>query len=360
MRINNLSAAGFRNLEISGQRLYDGLNILTGDNAQGKTSFLEAVYFCALGRAIRTRSDGELVRWGSQTAHVRLDMERAGITVTIDAFLEIQGRKTAKSISVDKIPVRHIKDLYGRMLVVTFSPEDLKLVKAGPSERRRFIDIELCQLSSVYYNDLKEYHRALKQRNILLKTLQKSRANYDSLFVWDEQLAGYGERIMKTRSEFVKRMSEAASEIHGNITQGAEKLTLTYSPGFASLDIIGKTHERDIARGSTLEGVHTDDIEFTLNGVSARHFGSQGQQRTSALSAKLAEISIIEKSTGEHPVLLLDDVLSELDNHRQRFLFKQIENLQTILTCTGIEDAVSAAGSLNIMRMENGKIVNEG
>jgi DNA replication and repair protein RecF len=187
---------------------------------------------------------------------------------------------------------------------------------------------------------LREYHRALKQRNALLKILQKDRSGQDSLSIWDEQLVNYGLRIIKTRSSFVKKISEIAKSIHEKITQGAEELKLEYKPSLQPENYaasLAKSHDKDIYRGTTSDGVHTDDIDFSINGISVRHFGSQGQQRTAALSAKLAEIEIIKQSTGETPILLLDDVLSELDKFRQRFLLEQINDLQTLVTCTGVD-----------------------
>jgi DNA replication and repair protein RecF len=363
MKIERFSAKGFRNLCIDEQELSADVNIIFGDNAQGKTNFLEAVYFCAFGRSLRARMDSELVCWGENAAHIRLHTERAGMRTMLDAALELQGKKAVKSISADFIPVRHMKDLFGRLLVVMFSPEDLRLIKAGPSERRRFMDMEICQLSPVYYSDLREYFRALKQRNALLKILQKDRNNpmRDSLSVWDEQLTNFGLRIIKTRQNFVKKIDETASQIHANITQGAEELRLVYKAGISPENyaaVLQKSHEKDIARGTTSDGIHTDDIEFTVNEISVRHFGSQGQQRTAALSAKLAEIEIIKQSTGETPILLLDDVLSELDKHRQKFLLEQICNLQTIVTCTGVEEF--QINDYKKLSMHGGKISHKG
>ncbi|MCL2840591.1 MAG: DNA replication/repair protein RecF [Defluviitaleaceae bacterium] len=355
MIIKSLSVKGYRNLEIPHQALLSGINILQGNNAQGKTNCLEAIYFCAFGRSLRARGDGELIQWGETTSHIRLELERGGIPYTLDAMLESQGKKTIKSLSMDKVPIRHMKDLFGRLLVVMFSPEDLRLIKAGPSERRRFMDMEICQLSPVYYSDLKEYHRALKQRNALLKT----KPDKISLEIWDEQLVNFGQRIIKTRTNFIKKINIIAAEIHNNITQGAEALYLEYKPGInpeAYAETLKKSHDKDIYRGSTSEGIHTDDIDFTINGISVRHFGSQGQQRTAALSSKLAEISIIKQAANETPILLLDDVLSELDAHRQKFLFSQITDLQTIITCTGVEDFLKTNIHSHILNVEGGKI----
>ncbi|MCL1842435.1 MAG: DNA replication/repair protein RecF [Defluviitaleaceae bacterium] len=340
MHIKNISVSGFRNLDVKNLEFSPGVNILHGDNAQGKTNLLEAVYFCAFGRSLRARHDSELILWGEKTAFIRAQIERAGYTSVLDARLEQTGKKVIKSVALDLISVKHMKDLFGRLLVVMFSPEDLRLIKAGPSERRRFMDMEICQLSPVYYSHLREYFRGLKQRNALLKILQKDKSQKESLSVWDEQLTKYGRKIIKTRMAFVKKISDTAAEIHRNITQNTEELLLEYKPGICDekyAATLAKSHERDILRGTTSEGIHTDDIEFSINNISARHFGSQGQQRTAALSAKLAEIQIIKQSANETPILLLDDVLSELDNRRQTFLLQQIKNQQTIITCTGIE-----------------------
>ena len=350
-------------MNIENQELSPKINILHGMNAQGKTNFLESIYFCAFGRPMRSNSDCDLVSFDEKSAHVRVDVEKNSYNFRIDAHIEKYKNKSAKSLSVDRIPVKHMKELFGLLLVVMFSPEDLSLIKAGPSERRRFMDIEICQLSPVYYGDLREYFRVLKQRNVLLKSLQKDRSLMDSLFVWDEQLIYYGSRIIKTRSVFIDKINNIAQEIHSKITQNKENLELTYSPNISNLDdyveIMSKSHERDIARGSTSNGIHKDDVLFSVNGISARNFGSQGQQRTAALSTKLAEIEIIKSSASETPILLLDDVLSELDKFRQQFLLSQIEGIQTLITCTGVEDVLMAKtiGEYKTIKVENGRLI---
>jgi len=362
MWVSSIAANCFRNLDIHGQELSQGVNILHGMNAQGKTSLLEALYFCAFGRSLRAGHDKELIKFEQPSAHVQVEINRDGYSSTMDAHIQRLGTKTKKGLSVNRVPIKHMKELFGRLLVVMFSPEDLRLVKAGPYERRRFMDMEICQLSPVYYGDLKEYHRALKQRNALLKVLQKGKADAIGLEVWDEQLANYGKRIMKARLAFVKRVSDIAREIHANITQGVETLELTYAPSIANIDAylesLNKSHARDIGQATTTLGVHKDDINFEINNISARFFGSQGQQRTAALSVKLAEIEIIKQSAKQTPVLLLDDVLSELDANRQRFLLSQIKDIQTLVTCTGLEDILlTTMKDCTIMKMENGRIV---
>jgi len=361
MLITNISATAFRNLEIESQEFSPKINILHGMNAQGKTNCLESIYFCAFGRPMRSNMDCDLVGFNEKAAHVRVDVQKNLANFRIDAHIERYKNKSAKSLSIDRIPIKHMKELFGLLLVVMFSPEDLSLIKAGPSERRRFMDIEICQLSPVYYGDLREYFRALKQRNALLKTLQKDRSQMDSLSIWDEQLIYYGARIIKTRSGFVNRINNIAREIHFKITQNKENLQLIYAPNISDdySEVMSKSHERDIIRGSTSNGIHKDDIVFTVNGISARNFGSQGQQRTAALSAKLAEIEIIKSSALETPILLLDDVLSELDKFRQQFLLTQIEGIQTLITCTGVEDVLMAKtiGEYKTIKVENGRLL---
>jgi DNA replication and repair protein RecF len=365
MWISSFSAGGFRNLDIENQELFSGVNILHGMNAQGKTGFLEAVYFCAFGRSLRAGSDKELIQFEKSTAYIRVDVNRGAYSYLLDARIECNGSKTKKGLAVNNVPIKHMKDLFGRLLVVMFSPEDLRLIKAGPYERRRFMDMEICQLSPVYYSYLKEYYRVLKQRNALLKILQKDKNRQEilTLGIWDEQLVNYGQRIMKARLAFINKINDIAREIHLNITQGAENLELSYEPNISNIEKYSENLEkscaRDIAQGTTTSGIHKDDIKFTINNISARFFGSQGQQRTAALSAKLAEIEIIKQSTNETPVLLLDDVLSELDGSRQQFLLKQISNLQTLVTCTGLEDILLSFNDYKVMKMENGRLINE-
>jgi len=220
--------------------------------------------------------------------------------------------------------------------------------------------MEICQLSNIYYSDLREYHRALKQRNALLKILQKDKSQVDSLDVWDIQLANFGTRVMKARMLFVKKVNDIAKEIHSNITQGTEDLELVYDPNVTHIDNyfdnMSKVRKRDILQGTTTVGIHKDDILFKINGISARNYGSQGQQRTAALSAKLAEIEIIKQQTNETPILLLDDVLSELDGNRQQFLINQISDLQTLITCTGLEDVLLHIKDCKILKVNDGRI----
>lgn len=362
MRVSHLHIKDFRNFDTLHTDLSPGVNILYGDNAQGKTNFLEAVYFCATGRSQRAGSDRELIRFGQREAHLRAEIVREGEDVrVIDAHIQQNESRSVKGIAIDHLPVKKLNELFGLLLVVIFSPEDLRLIKAGPAERRAFMDMELCQLSPVYYHELRQYHHALKQRNHLLKSMQTNPKLADTVFVWDEQLCRYGRRIMSFRSAFVRKAGELAADMHARMTGGTEQLAMQYRPHIVNPDDyeekLKKTLPRDIALGSTGSGAHRDDILFTVNGADARMYGSQGQQRTAALSAKLAEIDIIREETHREPVLLLDDVLSELDEHRQAFLLSRMGPAQTLLTCTGVEDLITKnapRGDVRILRMENG------
>lgn len=371
MWLENIRINNFRNIRGINQNFDPGINIIYGMNAQGKTSLLEAVYFCALGRSLRAGTDKELISFNSPFCHVQSQLNRGASTVLLDAHLQHEYGKTKKALSINQVPVTHMKDLFGQLLVVMFSPDDLRLVKAGPSERRRFIDMELCQLSAVYYSNLKEYYRALKQRNALLKLIRTEKHHRESLPVWDQQLAEYGVRISKARASFISRVNEIAQCIHHNITQGAEFLVLKYAPSILDVELyllnLEKSYERDIIQGTTTVGIHKDDMHFTINDIVARNYGSQGQQRTVALSLKLAEIELIKQHTGETPVLLLDDVFSELDSIRQDYLLSHICNLQTFITCTGVEDVLrqnKRASNKNplsksIFKMAKGSIFKE-
>lgn len=335
-----------------------GITILHGDNAQGKTNFLEAVYFCALGRPLRADHSRELIPMGADTAHVRASfVSDTGAPFTVDAHIAQNGSKSVKSISIDRQPVKNTRELFGRVPIVSFAPEDLRLVKEGPALRRKFMDIEICQLSPVYYQELKDYYRALRQRNHLLKLIQKNRAAPDYLAVWDDQLITHGSRIMRTRAAFIEKISALAAQIHQQITQHTETLTLTYKTQdeatFAAA--LQRNQRRDIALGTTATGIHRDDIQFNIQHQNARTYASQGQTRTAVLSTKLAEIALIQERTSTTPILLLDDVFSELDTHRQQFLLKQVGGIQVLLTCTGVDGLLKDMNAKKL-NMNNGKI----
>lgn len=358
MYITNISLKNFRNYEGLSVKLEDGVNIFYGNNAQGKTNLLESIYLCASGRSQRTHNDFELIKFGFTNAFLQVIVNNNNYIDKIDVCLK---RDNKKGIAVNGVNIKKLGDLFGILLTVIFSPEDLCLIKSGPSERRKFMDVELCQLSNIYYYELNQYYKILKQRNSLLKSIKINKSLKDTLLVWDEQLSLHGNKIMKIRKKFTEEISEISSKIHSNITNGKENLTVIYKPNCNEdefLEKLLKNYDRDILRGTTTVGIHKDDISFIVNDMDVKIYGSQGQQRTASLSAKLAEIELIKSKKNKVPILLLDDVLSELDEDRQHYLLKSIKDLQTIITCTGVEDVLKKINfQYNLYKVEDGKIV---
>ena len=357
MYITEVSLQNFRNLAQLKIEPSEGINVIYGSNAQGKTNFLESLYFCAMGRSLRGKSDQQLIRFDAEESHIRMMVQRKNLYDRIDVHLK---KDEKKGIAVNGLPVRKLGDLFGTLYAVIFSPEDLSLVKDGPAERRRFLDMELCQLSKVYYYDLQQYYRILKQRNNLLKEISKNPKLQDTLFVWDDQMAEYGERIIAARKKFLARLDEIAAEKLSQLTGGKDHLQTIYKPNCDAgmlAEKLQKNLERDITFGATQSGPHKDDILFSIDGREVKVYGSQGQQRTAALSLKLAEIEIVKKIAKDTPVLLLDDVLSELDSNRQNYLLDSIGEIQTIITCTGLEDFVNDRFKINkVYKVTDGKV----
>jgi len=357
MYIDKLFVENFRNLKKVKIDFDKNVNIIYGDNAQGKTSILEGIYFCATGRSHKTHLDKGIINFDENESHLEIFICNDTFSDKIDVHLK---KNMKKWIAVNNISVRKIGELFGVLHIVLFAPEDLRLIKSGPAERRRFIDLEMCQLSKVYYYDLKQYHKILKQRNNLLKEIQKDKSLKETLFVWDSQLIRFGKKIIKQRQKFIDDISDVAADIHDKITGGRESLKIVYKPDVSTEDFerkIEKNTDRDIFYGTTGTGPHKDDISFLINDFDARDYGSQGQQRCAVLASKLAEIQIIKNEKNTRPVLLLDDVLSELDEKRQAFLLESIKDIQVIVTCTGVEDFIKRYGNdARIFFVENGKV----
>ncbi len=335
------------------------LNIIYGDNAQGKTNILEAIYVCATSKSHRTHVFREMIRMDKEEAHIQVGISRDQSDYEIDAHLKKNGKK---QFAINKLPIRKMDELLGVLHVIMFSPEDLSLIKSGPKERRRFIDLELSQLNSVYFHYLQQYHRLLKQRNALLKECLKNptSTNREQLDIWDLQFVQYGTKVMEIRETFVHDINQIYKRRHLEISGGKELMDLRYDRNVSSEAFEGKlksSQDRDIRMGSTSVGPHRDDLMFDLNGVDLRRFGSQGQQRTAALSLKLSEIELVIKMKDENPILLLDDVLSELDASRQSYLIENLSGIQTFITCTGVEDFIRQDGKAkSFYRVINGEI----
>ena len=362
MRVESLKLFQYRNYDSLTWKPAAGICVFVGKNAAGKTNILESVFLCALGRSHRTAHDGELIQSGKAEGMVALRVKTRLGTRTIRCQLAIKERKR---VSLDGKPLERSGELMGCLNAVMFSPEDLDLVKGGPGGRRRFLDMELSQLYPVYYYTLQRYNGVLKQRNMLLKTPQAQ--NDPTLTVWDAQLAELGADITRRRAAFVQELAGLAGGLHGRMTAQTERLEILYQPNLppvadellaqAMQKELAANLERDIARGSTSAGPHRDDLNFLINGTDARVFGSQGQQRTAALAAKLSEIPFVESVRGEKPVLLLDDVFSELDAHRQAALLKAVLGCQTFITCTHLEElAFLGAKRMKVYTVENGVV----
>ncbi|MEG0766931.1 MAG: DNA replication/repair protein RecF [Clostridia bacterium] len=352
LHIRRLDLHNFRNYAELSLCPDPGITVLTGSNAQGKTNVLEAIHLCCIGRSHRTSRDEELIRWGEQTANVRIEAEKNDGTHEIAVFLTQEGKKK-KIVRVGASPVTRIGELMGHINGVLFAPEDLRLVKEGPAERRRFLDMELSQFRPAYFYALQRYVRALNQRNGLLRQLciHPSPSLRETLQTWSDVLAQAGVEIVRHRAQFILALDREAQEIHASLSDGREKLQLSYISPLADAQDIYERFQRllqeaaaeDLRRTTTTVGPHRDDLRLVLDGHDARNYGSQGQQRTVALSLKLAELEVMRQERNEAPVLLLDDVMSELDPQRRRLLLRRIAHVQTLVTCTHVSDLADAA-----------------
>ncbi len=348
MRITSIQLNDFRNYARAELRPCEGVTVLYGNNAQGKTALLESVVLACTGRSHRTPRDRELIRWDQENGRVFICAERRDGSHEVEMLLNRQGRKIVK---VNGRALQRTGELMGHVSGVLFAPEDLRMIKDGPAERRRFIDMELSQIRPAYYYALQRYAHALMQRNKLLRDIVLNPALTATLEDWDAQLARHGAAIMAMRADFVKQISGAAHENHLEISGGLEDLRARYVPSIetdgndpeqALFAALRASRENDMRRGATGVGPHRDDLMLTLSGMDVRAYGSQGQQRTTALSLKLAELDIMRRELGEAPVLMLDDVMSELDPARRRQLLGRLKGIQTIVTCTDLSDLAEA------------------
>ncbi len=347
MILKSVELNNFRNYESLHMELDSGTNILYGDNAQGKTNILESIYVSGTTKSHKGSKDREMIRFGCEESHIRTIVEKGGVDYQIDMHLK---KNRSKGIAINRIPIRKASELFGILNLVFFSPEDLNIIKNGPSERRRFLDLELCQLNKLYLYELTRYNKILNQRNKLLKDIIFRPELKDTLSVWDDQLVESGKKIIEAREEFVRELGVIVQKIHKSLSGDKEELILSYEPDSRAEELEQKMREyreRDLKFGQTTAGPHRDDLSFFVDQVDIRRFGSQGQQRTSALSLKLSEIELVKKSIHETPILLLDDVLSELDSNRQNFLLNSIHDIQTLITCTGLDEFVKNRFHIN-------------
>lgn len=363
MWLDSLTIKHFRNYKDIEIDFNPELNIFLGRNAQGKTNILEAIYFLALTRSHRTRTDKNLLQFEQDSLSVVGILQKKSGKVPLEIDLTPKGRVT----KVNHLKQAKLSDYIGHMNVVLFAPEDLQLIKGAPSVRRKFIDMELGQIKPIYLADLTNYNHVLKQRNTYLKTAQQVDDTF--LAVLDEQLVDYGCRVMKHRKEFLENLQHFGREKHFEISGQLEELSIHYQSSVKFVDnleledifktALEKSRSRDLFKKNTGVGPHRDDMTFLINGMDAS-FGSQGQHRSLVLSIKLAEIEFMESITKEAPILLLDDVMSELDNTRQLKLLKTIsQNIQTFITTTSLDHLQNLPSNLKIFQIEAGKIESE-
>lgn len=348
MHLVNLKLQNFRNYEDCSLNFANKINVFIGENAQGKTNILEAIYLLSMAKSHRTNNDKELIRWDSEFTRIEGRIEKKSGIIPLELHISQKGKAT----KVNHIAQTQLSRFMGNMNVVMFAPEDLNLVKGNPQIRRRFLDMEIGQVSPIYLHEMKQYQRVLQQKNAYLKKIFSSRGTDQSLIdVFNQQLIEFGSKIIFKRLQFLEILKKRAHLIHKGISRGLENLDITYqstSNVSESMDLTKiitlleenfvKIKSKEIERGVTLIGPHRDDLVFYVNGKDVQSYGSQGQQRTTALSLKLAEIDLIHSETGEYPILLLDDVLSELDDHRQSHLLNTIEGkVQTFITTTNVD-----------------------
>ena len=392
MVIKSLDLMDFRNYENLNIDFGSGINIFYGDNAQGKTNILEAIYMSATTKSHRGTKDKDIIRFGCEEGHIRLFLLNSE---NVESKLDIHLRKSkTKGIAVDGVRLKKATELLGLINIVLFSPEDLDIIKGGPGERRRFIDMELCQLDDFYIYNLNNYNRIINQRNNLLKDLYFNPSLKDTIGIWDSQLVSFGSKVIERRVLFVKQLNEVIAGIHEKLSGGKEHLEIVYEPNVSIEDFeseLAASTDRDIRSKMTNVGPHRDDLVFIIKrnenpdikidkstsdtdqdttyrsesevksrsdeGIDVRKFGSQGQQRSAALSLKLSEIEIVKKLSKDTPVLLLDDVLSELDSNRQNFLLDSIGDVQTMITCTGLDEFVNSRLKVDrVFNVTNGSI----
>ena len=360
MYISSLELADFRNIVSLHMEFSQGTNILYGENAQGKTHILESLYMISTTKSHRGVRDRDMIRFGVEESHIRSLIMKGGIDYRVDMHLR---KNKSKGIAINGQRIRKASELIGLLHIVFFSPEDLGIVKNGPAERRRFMDMELCQLDASYLHNLNQYNKTVENRNRLLRDMYQFPDLQDTLSIWDDQLINYGRQIIESRRGFISDLNEIVGDIHSKLSGNREHLTILYEPNTEADEFeekLRRSRERDIHMKSTSVGPHRDDFSFMDRDTDLRRYGSQGQQRTCALSLKLSEIDLVKKVIGHRPVLMMDDVLSELDSGRQNYLLSTIGGIQTFITCTGLDEFVNNRFKIDqVFRIESGTCVEK-
>ncbi|MBD3156042.1 MAG: DNA replication/repair protein RecF [Candidatus Aenigmarchaeota archaeon] len=368
MDVTRIYLKNYRNLDEIDLKLSPSLNLFVGSNAQGKTNILESIYLLGTGSSQRTNRDSNLIQWNKDYFFIKANIKKRNRDITIS--FGYNGSK--KEIKVNGNPLQKISDLMGFVNVVIFSPEDLKLVKGSPRFRRKFLDLDISQVNPYYFHNLQKYNQVIKQRNMLLKDIRDKKKKADLLFVWDQQLIDMGSRLIKKRLDVIEKLDLLAGLVHRRITDGIENLELEYDCSIDKLNAnmsradiqklyteqLEKEQDHEIRRGVSLYGPHRDDLKLKVNGIDVREFGSQGQQRTTALSLKIAELEFMKSEMGEYPILLLDDVFSELDTKRKKHLLEVIKDkIQTFITSTDLDILDEITGDNFLFNVKEGHVL---
>ena len=354
MIIKNIKLKNFRNYDELNLNLDKGINIFHGDNAQGKTNIIEAIFMSAIGKSFRTNKDSELIKFGECCAQICVefvDSDREG-----NIKIEINDKKRVK---FNDVPLKKLSEILGKVYVVLFTPDDIGILKGSPAGRRKFLNIMISQLRPLYMFALSEYAKTMNQRNMYLKQIKFENKPEDMLDIWDTKLAELGMRVYLYRKEFIEKISDKIHDIHSNITNNNEKIDIFYNFECSSkeeyFEKLRKSRKSDIQKCSTNFGVHRDDFFIKINDKLIGAYGSQGQHRTAILSLKISELQIIHDEMGEYPVLLLDDFMSELDKDRRKNLLENIYNNQIIITCT--DKSFFSEIDANLYNVSKGKII---
>lgn len=346
MYVSALKLKNFRNYDELIVEFNKGLNIIYGLNGQGKTNILEAIYFCATATSFRTQRTKEMIKWDKNSLYSAVNVNLKNSNKIIEIGI---GKNEKKSAKVNKVPITKMEQLLGTVRVVSFIPQDLNIVNGAPAERRKFLDNAISQINPKYYRMLMNYNKTLNGRNLLLKQFSQENNYRDFLSVWDERLVEYGSYLIYWRNKFLKQIDQFSGKISKKLTNDVEEIKLHYSTVFNNIDnidllkdefnnLLNINIQKDIFKRNTSIGPHRDDIDIFLGDLDVKVYGSQGQKRTAALSLKLSEIDVINNIYGEYPVVILDDVMSELDIKRQNYLLENFSDIQIIITCTHLEN----------------------
>ena len=373
MYLQHLYLINYRNYKNQEIHLNRGINILIGANGQGKTNLLEAVYYLSTGGNFRGNKDLELIQWGQPYFRLVGQMKKEGSDRCYDLEIYLDNEKN-KQLKINGVKYKSMSELHNYLRVVLFSPDDLKIIKGSPAERRRYLDVVMCQMDKSYHRLIRDYERIVVQRNNLLKELQYKKQNHNQLAVWNQYLISYGSQIIFKRIQFLKLLVPMARKVQHELTQQAERFTVTYHCSMGAIGdfsveqiqdlfqkIVEQKQEEEIMRGTTLWGPHRDDLIFYLNSMDLKRYGSQGQQRTGILSLKMAELQVFYKCFGEYPLLLLDDVMSELDDSRRQYLIEMVKKnqIQTIITGANIDLISEEIAKDEVFSVSEGKIITK-